>query len=68
MTPIVAVQAEAAFHIPRNNALDGLKPEGADSARYWTTYVSQWTAGNHLRTLTCAAAALLSTIAAGRGG
>ena len=41
---------------------------GSESARYWTTYVSQWTAGNHVRTLTCAASAVLFTIAAGRGG
>ncbi len=67
-TYLASIAITAAFHIPRNNMLDGLKPDGADSQRYWATYVSQWTAGNHFRTVTCAAAAVLFTIAARRGG
>ena len=63
-TYLASIVITAAFHIPRNNHLDGLDPAAAESARYWNTYVSQWTAGNHLRTLTCAAAAVLFTIAA----
>jgi uncharacterized membrane protein len=65
---LASIVITAAFHIPRNNALERLDPEAAESARYWTTYVSQWTAGNHVRTLACATAAVLFTIAARTGG
>jgi uncharacterized membrane protein len=65
---LASIVITAAFHIPRNNTLDRLDPGAAESARYWTTFLSQWTVGNHLRTLTCAASAILFTIAARRGG
>jgi uncharacterized membrane protein len=65
---LASVLITAGFHIPRNNTLDAVNPTTAESGRYWTTYVSQWTAGNHVRTLTCAASAVLFTIAARRGG
>lgn len=63
---LASIVVTGAFHIPRNDKLAGLDAGAAETARYWTTYVSQWTAGNHLRTLTCAAAATLFTIAARR--
>lgn len=65
---LASIVITAAFHIPRNNTLERLNPEAAESTRYWTTYLSQWTAGNHVRTLACAASAVLFTIAARRGG
>ena len=63
---LAAIVVTAAFHVPRNDTLAALDPNAAESARYWTTYLSQWTAGNHVRTLTCAAAAVMFTVAARR--
>jgi uncharacterized membrane protein len=63
---LASIVITAAFHIPRNNTLDGLNPDSAESARYWTTYLSQWTAGNHFRALACAASAALFVVAARR--
>jgi uncharacterized membrane protein len=68
LTYLASIVITAAFHIPRNNTLDAVDARAAETARYWTTYVSQWTAGNHVRTLACAASAVLFTIAARRGG
>lgn len=68
LTYLASIVMTAGFHIPRNNTLDAVDAGAPESARYWTTYVSQWTAGNHVRTLTCAASAVLFTIAARRGG
>jgi uncharacterized membrane protein len=65
---LAAIVLTAAFHVPRNDKLAALNPDAAETARYWTTYVSQWTAGNHIRALTCTAAAVLFTIAARRAG
>ena len=63
---LASIVITGAFHIPRNDKLASMDPGAAESARYWTTYLSQWTAGNHLRTVTCAAAAFLFTVAARR--
>ena len=68
LTYLASIVITVGFHIPRNNTLDTVNPTAIESARYWTTYVSQWTAGNHARTLACAASAVLFTIAARRGG
>ena len=38
-----------AYHVPRNNALARLDPQGPDSAAYWTRYMREWTRGNHVR-------------------
>lgn len=46
------------LHIPRNDALDALDPSESDSAAYWTRFLSEWTAANHIRT----AAAAVSTV------
>jgi uncharacterized membrane protein len=67
ITYLASIVLTGAFHIPRNNTLAALDPGAVESARYWTTYLSQWTAGNHARTLTCAMAALSFTIAVRRG-
>lgn len=47
----------AAFNIPRNNRLAALAPTDASSAVYWSTYLAEWTAWNHVRSL----AALVAT-------
>ena len=48
-----------AFHVPRNDALAKLVVDAPGTAQAWATYLSQWTAGNHVRS----AAALLAAAA-----
>ncbi len=52
-----------AFNIPRNNALEKLLPDGAESASYWTRYLSEWTTWNHVRTAACIAAMICFILA-----
>jgi uncharacterized membrane protein len=47
------------FNVPRNNALAVVAPASAEGARLWSTYLSSWTAWNHVR----AAAALVAAAA-----
>ncbi|HEX7131449.1 MAG TPA: anthrone oxygenase family protein [Iamia sp.] len=53
----------AAFHIPRNNALDRLDPAAPDAAATWTRYVREWVGGNHVRTLGALAGSVAMTVA-----
>jgi uncharacterized membrane protein len=53
----------AAYHVPRNDALAKLDPNSPDAAGHWSRYVREWTAANHVRTLSSLAAATLLTIA-----
>jgi uncharacterized membrane protein len=48
--------ATMALHVPRNNRLAAQDPSTAETARYWRSYVAEWTRWNHVRT----AAALLA--------
>ena len=50
------------FNVPRNNALATVDPASAEGARLWTTYLSGWTAWNHVRTVAALAATILLTI------
>ncbi|MGH9027530.1 MAG: DUF1772 domain-containing protein [Acidimicrobiia bacterium] len=50
-----------AYHIPRNNALAIVDPDGADAARDWARYVVRWTAWNHVRVAAALAAAAVLT-------
>jgi uncharacterized membrane protein len=43
-------------NVPMNNKLAALDPESSDGTAFWTNYLSDWTAWNHLR----AVAALFS--------
>ncbi|MFI0846303.1 DUF1772 domain-containing protein [Mesorhizobium sp. IMUNJ 23232] len=40
-----------AINVPMNNALMAVDPASAEGARYWATYLSNWTAWNHVRTV-----------------
>lgn len=40
-----------AFNVPMNNALDAANPASAEGANLWSTYLSNWTAWNHVRTV-----------------
>src|SRR5262249_57806254 len=51
------------YHVPRNDALDGLDPDAAGSADHWRRYVRTWTAWNHVRTVAPLASATRCTIA-----
>jgi len=45
-----------AFNVPRNDALATVVPESADGATLWVSYVTSWTAWNHVRTVAALAA------------
>jgi len=51
------------FNVPRNNALAALAPSSAEGAKLWASYLSSWTAWNHVRTIASLAAAALLTMA-----
>lgn len=40
-----------ACHLPRNDALDAVDATSAEGASYWTGFLTQWTAWNHVRTV-----------------
>ena len=52
-----------AFNVPRNNALAAVDPQSSGGARLWASYVTSWTAWNHVRTAAALAAAVLLTLA-----
>jgi uncharacterized membrane protein len=58
-----AVVLTGAYHVPRNDALATLDPNGADAASHWDRYVKEWTAWNHMRTIAPLASATLLTVA-----
>jgi uncharacterized membrane protein len=47
------------YHVPHNDALALLQPDGPDTPAAWARYADGWTAWNHVRTAT----ALLSGLA-----
>jgi uncharacterized membrane protein len=59
---LISVIVTMAYHVPRNNALATVDPNGVDSVRRWAAYGPAWTAWNHLRTISSIAAATLLTI------
>lgn len=52
------------FNVPQNNALAALAATSPEAAKLWSTYLSSWTAWNHVRMLAALIAAVLFTIAA----
>ena len=52
-----------AFNVPRNNALAGADATAQETAELWSRYLREWTAWNHVRTVTGLAAAALMTAA-----
>lgn len=51
------------FNVPLNDALATVKPDSADGANLWASYLTNWTIWNHVRTIAALAAAALFTIA-----
>jgi uncharacterized membrane protein len=70
MTPFIDTAATCLFlliasfmvrlfvHVPRNDALAAVVPAGPDPTWFWVSYVSAWTAGNHVRMLAALAASI----------
>lgn len=50
-------------HVPRNDALAAVDIASAGGAGLWASYLTSWTAWNHVRAATALAAAALLTIA-----
>ncbi len=40
------------FNVPMNEALDLVKPESGEASQRWAKYLTNWTAWNHVRTVT----------------
>lgn len=51
------------YHVPRNEALAGVKGQSPEAESHWRRYLSSWTAANHLRAAVALAAAATLTIA-----
>ena len=53
------------FNVPRNNALAAVEPTSPDGATIWADYLSNWTAWNHVRTVSSLLALVFLTVALG---
>jgi uncharacterized membrane protein len=51
------------YNVPRNDALAAAGPRDPAAAELWERYLSEWTAGNHVRTVAGLAAAVLLMLA-----
>jgi uncharacterized membrane protein len=58
-----SIVVTAAVNVPRNDALDALDPAGPGAADVWLRYLSEWTAWNHVRTVSCVIALVLFLVA-----
>jgi uncharacterized membrane protein len=58
-----SIGVTGAVNVPLNNALDAVDPADTRAALRWRRYATRWTAWNHVRALTCAAATALLAIA-----
>lgn len=51
------------FNVPLNDALAKVDPSSAEGAKLWASYLANWTAWNHVRTVSALAAAGAFTFA-----
>ncbi len=51
------------FNVPRNESLASVGPADSDGADRWASYVSSWTAWNHVRTVAALVAAASFSVA-----
>src|SRR5262249_41755562 len=56
-----------AYTVPRNDGLARLAPDSADAAPRWPSWVTDWTAGNHVRVVAGVAATASYTVALSLG-
>ena len=61
---LVAILVTAGYHVPRNDRLAEFESSSREAAAYWSTYLSQWTSVNHVRTLASTIAAVAFTLSA----
>jgi uncharacterized membrane protein len=59
---LVGVVLTVAYHVPRNQALALVEPDGPAAAAAWGDYLGAWTAANHVRTIGSLAAAVALTL------
>ncbi len=60
---LVALAITGGFNVPRNDRLASFDATTPAAAHYWSTFLTEWTTGNHLRTALCIAAAASYTLA-----
>lgn len=60
---IGTVGVTIAFNVPLNDALAAVKPDSTEGANLWVSYLANWTAWNHVRTVAAIAAAASFTLA-----
>lgn len=60
---IGAFALTAAYHVPRNDALDRLDSGDPASAAKWATYLGDWVPWNHVRAVASAASLVMFVIA-----
>lgn len=58
-----AILLTRVHHVPRNDALATVDPDGPAAAGDWRAYVESWTAWNHVRAAASLAAAAAFTVA-----
>jgi uncharacterized membrane protein len=58
-----SIGVTGAANVPLNDKLDTVAPDGATAAGDWSGYLHPWIAWNHVRGITCLAAAALLTVA-----
>ena len=56
---VASIAITGRFHIPRNDALADVDPDGPDAASAWAAYSGPWQRGNHLRAAAALGGALL---------
>lgn len=52
-----------AYHVPRNDALALVSPTDPGAAQAWASYLSSWTAWNHVRTVSAVAGSTMFILA-----
>ena len=62
VTFLAGIALTVVYHVPHNDALAVLDPSSARAATAWSRYLPAWSAWNHVRTLTSAAAAVAFTL------
>jgi uncharacterized membrane protein len=60
---LVCIVLTAAYHVPRNDALNLLDPSAAGSAEAWRHYLTGWIAWNHVRAVASLAGSVAFVLA-----
>ncbi len=60
---LVTILLTIVYHVPQNDALAKVEPNGTAARSYWERYLSGWTAWNHVRTVSALAAAAVLALA-----